>query len=38
MKHVKKITVAKASAGKSNVFDDIANWFDGLGGDHKIKW
>lgn len=30
MKHIKKVTVAKA-----NVFDDIGDWFDGLSNDKK---
>lgn len=39
MKHVKKVTVVKMTVAQANVFDDIENWFDDLGGDdHKVKW
>jgi hypothetical protein len=38
MKHIKKVTVIKTIMVKANVFDDIGNWFQSLGDNHKIKW
>lgn len=38
MKHVGRISIARAVAGKSNVFDDIGDWFHDLTGGHKVKW
>ena len=40
MKHVKKVTIKKVTVAKANVFQDIGNWFNDLGGHHttKISW
>jgi hypothetical protein len=38
MKHLKKVTVIRATVARANFFDDIGDWFHDLGNTNKIKW
>lgn len=38
VKHIKKVTAVKLTVAEANMFDDIGDWFDDLGSDHKVKW